>query len=91
MKMVSVQEAKAMLSRLIAAAEAGEEIIISRNHKPVAKLSSVPSRIVPTFGFLRGAASVPPDETFDPLSPDDLMRMGWEDLAAGRGSDAPDH
>lgn len=38
MKSVNIHEAKTHLSALIAAVEAGEEVIISRANKPVAKL-----------------------------------------------------
>jgi prevent-host-death family protein len=41
MKIVNVSEARAHLSALIAAAEAGEEVIISRANKPVVKLVPV--------------------------------------------------
>ena len=41
MKTVNVHEAKTHLSALIAAAEAGEEVIISRANKPVVKLVPV--------------------------------------------------
>ena len=35
---VTIHEAKAHLSRLIAAVEAGEEVVIARRDKPVARL-----------------------------------------------------
>lgn len=38
---VTIHEAKTQLSRLIAAAERGEEVIISRRDKPVVKLSLI--------------------------------------------------
>jgi prevent-host-death family protein len=38
MKMANIHEAKSQLSKLIERAEAGEEIIIARAGKPVAKL-----------------------------------------------------
>jgi prevent-host-death family protein len=37
----TIHQAKTQLSRLIAAAERGEEVIISRRDKPVVKLSMV--------------------------------------------------
>jgi prevent-host-death family protein len=40
---VNIAEAKAKLSALIEAAERGEEVIIARNGKPVARLNSVGS------------------------------------------------
>ena len=39
---VSVAEAKAHLSELIAAAEAGEDVVITRRGEPVATLSPLP-------------------------------------------------
>ncbi len=45
MAVVKIHDAKTNLSKLIARVEAGEEIIIARDDKPVAKLSAaVPSR-----------------------------------------------
>lgn len=38
---VSIHEAKTQLSRLIAAAERGEEVIIARRDKPVVRLSTI--------------------------------------------------
>lgn len=38
---VTIHEAKTQLSRLIAAAERGEEVIISRRDKPVVRLTLV--------------------------------------------------
>ena len=44
MKHVGIFEAKTNLSRLIEQAEKGHEVIITRNGKPVAKLSPVTER-----------------------------------------------
>jgi prevent-host-death family protein len=41
--MVNIHEAKTRLSALVARAEAGEEIVISRANKPVARLVQVQS------------------------------------------------
>ena len=38
---VTIHDAKTQLSRLIAAAERGEEVIIARRDKPVVRLSMV--------------------------------------------------
>jgi prevent-host-death family protein len=38
MKTVTIHEAKTNLSKLLAAVEAGEEIVIARKDKPVAKI-----------------------------------------------------
>lgn len=68
---VSVYDAKTHLSRLLDAVEAGEEVVITRNGRPVARLvraSPTPRR---RFGTLPGAATI--GEDFDePLSIDDL-------------------
>lgn len=41
MKQVNVHEAKSQLSQLLAAVEAGEEVVIARAGKPVARLTLV--------------------------------------------------
>lgn len=40
---VNVHQAKTQLSKLIAAAESGEEVIIARNGKPAVKLVIIPA------------------------------------------------
>jgi len=51
MKFVNTHEAKSQLSKLIAAARAGEEIVICQAGKPVARLTGLePARKVPQFG-----------------------------------------
>ncbi len=51
MKYVNTHEAKSQLSRLIAAARAGEEIVICQAGKPAARLTAFePVRKVPRFG-----------------------------------------
>jgi prevent-host-death family protein len=69
---ISIHAAKTHLSRLIARAEAGEEIIIARGRKPVAKLVRIetpkPRRV---FGALKGQVSIGP-EFFEPLPPEEL-------------------
>ena len=40
---VTIHEAKTQLSKLIAAAERGEEVVISRRDKPVVRLTVVPA------------------------------------------------
>ena len=41
---VNVYEAKTRLSALLALVESGEEVIIARNGRPVARLSALPAR-----------------------------------------------
>ena len=47
MQTVGLFEAKTHLSELIARAERGEEVIITRNNKPVAKLVPITTEISP--------------------------------------------
>lgn len=70
MKRVTVHAAKTHLSRLLKAAAAGEEIVITRGRTPVARLVAyaepVPKR---RFGAMKGQAAVT-DAFFEPLPPD---------------------
>jgi prevent-host-death family protein len=74
MTTVNVHEAKTHLSRLLERVEAGEEIIVARAGKPVAKLvpfeESRPKR-VPGTG--RGEIEIADD--FDDDLPDDILDM----------------
>jgi len=55
---VSIHEAKTQLSRLIAAVERGEEVVIARRDKPVVRLVAVlPERPKRRLGFLAGMVS----------------------------------
>ena len=67
---VNVHEAKSNLSKLLARVEAGEEVIIARAGRPVARLSAVPARRSRTPGRLAGKLRV--SEDFDDALPD-----GW--------------
>jgi antitoxin (DNA-binding transcriptional repressor) of toxin-antitoxin stability system len=69
---VNIYEAKTHLSRLVDQAAAGEEIIIARGGKPVAKLSqlSAPAREI-RFGVLKGQVKVAAD--FDAPLPDEVI------------------
>ena len=63
MKMVNVHEAKTHLSRLLKRAEKGEEIVIARAGKPVAKLVKVQQRPRKrVFGQDRGKIKMDMDE-----------------------------
>jgi prevent-host-death family protein len=76
MRSVTVHKAKTTLSQLIAAVEAGEEVLIHRGRDPVARL--VPVDAVPRarrFGALAGKVALG-NEFFEPLSDDELS--AWE-------------
>lgn len=69
---VNVDEAETQLSTLLDRAVAGEEVVITRNGRPVARLVSAKRRSSPRrLGALRGKITVPDD--FDAPLPDDLL------------------
>lgn len=66
---VTIHAAKTHLSELLRRVEAGEEIIIARGDKPVAKLVAVqPPRPKRVPGRLKGLIGEIPDSFFDPVS-----------------------
>ena len=66
MRQVNMHEAKTQLSRLIEAVEAGDEVIIARAGRPVARLTRIETSQIPrTPGALRGQIWIAPD--FDEL------------------------
>jgi prevent-host-death family protein len=68
---VSIHEAKTHLSRLIAAAEAGEDVVISRGKNPAVRLVPVTPKPRRRPGVLAHLPA-PPDEAFAPLSDEEL-------------------
>ena len=72
---VNVHEAKTHLSRLLAQVEAGEEVIIARNGKPVAQLVRCKKHGKRQFGSMKGLISID-DRFFEPLSEEELA--AWE-------------
>ena len=69
---VNVYAAKTQLSRLLARVEHGEEVVITRHGKPVAKLVPIAKRQAPRkLGALRGRIRIAKD--FDAPLPDDLL------------------
>ena len=75
MPVVNVHEAKTHLSRLLAGAEAGEDIVIARRGVPVVRLVGYkqPGRRQPDT--LKGKIAIP-ESFFDPLSEEELAI--WE-------------
>jgi len=73
MSAVTVRDAKANLSKLLARVEAGEEIVIVRGKTPVARLTSIhapPGK--GRFGAVKGVASVAP-EFSEPMTDAELL------------------
>ncbi|WP_062464630.1 type II toxin-antitoxin system Phd/YefM family antitoxin [Demequina soli] len=72
MRTVNIHEAKTQLSRLVAATEGGETIVIARAGVPVARLVPVDAPATPArVGFL--AATIPDD--FDDWGVDDAVAL----------------
>jgi prevent-host-death family protein len=73
---VNVHEAKTHLSRLLARVEAGQEVVIARAGRPVARLVPVgPSPPERTLGLDRGRVVIADD--FDATLPEEVLR-GFE-------------
>ena len=69
---VSVYDAKTNLSRLLDRAAGGEEVVITRNGRPVAKLvAATPVRKPRKLGGLKGRVRIGKD--FDSPLPDDIL------------------
>ena len=75
MLIVNVRQAKTQLSRLLAQVEAGEEVIIARRGKPVARLVRYKAKGRRQPGVLKGKITIT-DSFFDPL-PEDELKL-WE-------------
>lgn len=66
---VNMHKAKSDLSRLVGRALAGEDVIITRSGKPVARLVPIRNERVP--GLARGEMTISSD--FDAALPEDLL------------------
>ena len=74
---INIAEAKAKLSALIEAAERGEDVILARSGKPVARIMAVEGKPVRRFGILKemGWTGHAPYEAFEP----DPDHVAWID------------
>nr|WP_226824179.1 type II toxin-antitoxin system prevent-host-death family antitoxin [Acidithiobacillus caldus] len=71
---VNIHEAKTQLSRYVDQAAAGEEIIIARSGKPVARLVSLATPTKPrTLGLGAGRFHLPKD--LDQMAQEEILRM----------------
>ncbi len=73
MTTVNIHEAKTHFSKLVARANAGEEIVIARAGKPLAKLVPLDARQKRQPGIAEGQLT---DAFFDPLPAEELD--GWQ-------------
>ena len=73
MSQVNLYDAKTQLSRLVDRAAAGEEIIIAKGGRPLARLVPLAARTRPrTLGRLAGEVWIGPD--FDAPLPEDVAK-----------------
>ncbi len=75
MATVNLDEAEVSLHKLLERVEAGEEVIIARNGKPVARLTPVRKRGKRQFGSMKGLISI--DERFFEPLPEEELKL-WE-------------
>ena len=76
MTTVTIHKAKTQLSKLIEQAEMGEEVIIARGKKPLARLVPyAPEQPKRRFGSMKGRATIGP-EFWEPL-PEEELKL-WE-------------
>ena len=74
MRTVNIHAAKTHLSRLVEDAAAGEEIVIAKAGKPIARLCPLPqSKPRRKLGILDGKFEVPDD--FDTLDEEEIRRL----------------
>jgi prevent-host-death family protein len=72
METINVYDAKTRLSQLVDKAAAGEDVVISRNGKPLARLTRLAESTVQVpFGVLAGKVRVADD--FDAPLPDSVV------------------
>jgi prevent-host-death family protein len=74
----TVHQAKTHFSRLLKEAEAGQEVIVMRGTKPVARIVAVDSNF--SRASLAGAYAKDvhwDDDAFDPMSDEELIQSGF--------------
>lgn len=73
MEKINIHDAKTRLSQLVERVEAGEEIVIARAGRPVARLAPLTSRAGPRrLGLLDGRFRIPDD--FNAPLPEELLQ-----------------
>jgi prevent-host-death family protein len=72
MDTVNIYEAKTRLSQLVDKAAAGEDVVVSRNGKPLVRITRLEATKRPIrFGLLKGKVKISKD--FDASLPDDVL------------------
>ncbi len=76
----TVHQAKTQLSKLIASALEGNEVIIARGSSPVVRLTPLkPTKPKRKFGAFEGEFNLT-EAFFEPLPPDELARWNGESV-----------
>ncbi|MGI9053056.1 MAG: type II toxin-antitoxin system Phd/YefM family antitoxin [Ilumatobacteraceae bacterium] len=73
---VNVHEAKTQLSKLLAEVEAGDDVVIARRGKPVARLVRYERKKRPPLGWLKLPGPPIDPAVFDPMTDDELRQWG---------------
>ena len=72
METVNIQDAKTRLSQLVDRAASGEDVVVSRNGKPLVRITRLEaSKRQVKFGVLKGKLTIPED--FDAPLPDEVL------------------
>ena len=72
METVNIYDAKTHLSHLVDKAASGEDVVVSRNGKPLVRITRLePRKRQVKFGLLKGKLTVPAD--FDAPLPDKVL------------------
>lgn len=89
MRTVNIHDAKTHLSRYVEQAAAGEEIVIAKAGKPIARLVPLeaPSSQPRPLGLLKGKLEVPDD--FDAPLPDEVIDSFYDSPIFPPESDTP--
>jgi prevent-host-death family protein len=81
----TVHQAKTHFSRLLKEAEAGQEVIVMRGSKPVAKIVPISDQAPAKrqlAGIYRGMVTFD-EKALEPLSDTELVEFGFDDLLEG--------
>ena len=71
-KTLNIYDAKTRLSQLVDEAAAGEDVVVSRNGKPLVRITTLkPQKRTVKFGVLKGKVRIAAD--FDAPLPEDVL------------------